>query len=140
MNNQPLRQVMDTTYSGVVLTDDLPCAKDVERAKSAFFKQFNTIYHKINFVDKNVLIHLFRLHAMSFYSAETRYIKSNKKYLKNFLHRFIKLSNESVEETHRIAIMSFLSKSIYLISSIFWLRNQSNKASDYYILEAHAYK
>ena len=83
MNNQPLRQVMDTTYLGVVLSDDLSCAKDVERAKLAFFKQFNSIYHKFSFVDKNVLLHLFRLHAMSFYGAETWYINLNKKDLKN---------------------------------------------------------
>ena len=31
MNNQPLRQVIDTTYLGVVLTDDTSYAKDVER-------------------------------------------------------------------------------------------------------------
>ena len=43
MNNQPLRQLMDTTYFGAVLTDDLSCAKDVERAKLAFFKKFNSI-------------------------------------------------------------------------------------------------
>ena len=34
---------MDTTYLGVVLTGDLSCAKDVERAKLAFFKQFNSL-------------------------------------------------------------------------------------------------
>ena len=78
MNNQPLRQVMDTTYLGVVLTDDLSCAKDVERAKLAFFKQFNSIYHKFSFVNKNVLLHIFQLHAMSFYVAETWYINLKK--------------------------------------------------------------
>ena len=29
---------MDTTYLAVVLSDDLSCAKDVERAKLAFFQ------------------------------------------------------------------------------------------------------
>ena len=62
---------METTYFGVVLTDDLSYAKDVERVKLAFFKQFNSIYHKLKFVDKDVLLHLFRLHPMSFYGAET---------------------------------------------------------------------
>ena len=71
MNNQPLRRVMDTTYLGVVLNDDLSCAKDVERAKLAFFKQFNSIYHKCSFVEKQVLVHLFQLHAMLFNGAET---------------------------------------------------------------------
>ena len=83
MNNQQLRQVMENTYLGVVLTDDLSCVRDVERAKLAFFKQFNSIYHKINFVDKNVLLHLFQLHTMSFYGVETWFIRLNEKDLKN---------------------------------------------------------
>ena len=37
MNNQPLRQVIETTYLGVLLTDDRSCTKDVDRAKLAFF-------------------------------------------------------------------------------------------------------
>ena len=74
---------METTYLGVVLTDGISCAKDVERAKLAFFIEFNSIYHNFIFVDKNFLPHLFRLHAMWFYGAETWYIKHNKKDLKN---------------------------------------------------------
>ena len=128
---------MDTTYLGVVVSDDLSCAKDVERAKLAFFKQFNSIYNKFSFVDKNVLLHIFQLHAMSFYGAEAWYIKLNKKTLKTFPYRIIQLSNVSVEETHMIVILSVLRKSIYLISSIFCLGNKSNLASDYFILEAH---
>ena len=96
MNNQPLRQLMETTYLRVVLTYDLSCTKDIERAKSAFFKQFNSIYHKISFVYKNVLPCLFRLHAMLFYGAETCYIEHNKNTLKTFPYLIKKLSNVSV--------------------------------------------
>ena len=53
----------------VVLTDDLSCAKDVEMAKLAFLKQFNSLYHKFCFADKNVLLNFFWSHAMSFYNA-----------------------------------------------------------------------
>ena len=74
---------MDTFYLGVVLTDDISCVKDVEGAELAFFKQFISIYHKFSFVDKNVMLHLFRLYAMSFYGAETWYIKLKLKYIKN---------------------------------------------------------
>ena len=35
---------MEFTYLGVVLTDDISYAKDVERAKLAFFKSFNYTY------------------------------------------------------------------------------------------------
>ena len=48
LSNQPLKQVMEITYLGVVLTDDLASAKDVEQARIPFFKQFKSIYH--NFV------------------------------------------------------------------------------------------
>ena len=36
MNNQPLRQVMETTYLEVVLTGDFSGDKDFERANLAF--------------------------------------------------------------------------------------------------------
>ena len=65
---------METTYLGVVLTDDILCAKNIERAKLLFPKELKFIYHIFRFVDKNVLLHLFRLHAMSFHGAETWYI------------------------------------------------------------------
>ena len=62
---------MESTYLGVVLTDDLSCAKEVEGAMLAFFKQFKSSYHKFSLLDKNVLLPLFRLHAMTSYGAET---------------------------------------------------------------------
>ena len=65
------------------MTDDFSCVKDVERAKLAFFKQFNSIYHNFRFVYKNVLLLLFRVHAMSVYGAETWCTELNKKDLKN---------------------------------------------------------
>ena len=52
MKNQSLTQVMESNYSGVVLTEHLSCAKNVERAKLAFFKQLNPKYYKFSFVDK----------------------------------------------------------------------------------------
>ena len=45
MNSQPLGQVMEPTELTVVSTVDLFYVKDLEQAKSAFFKQFNSIYH-----------------------------------------------------------------------------------------------
>ena len=60
MKNQQMRQVTETTYLGVELTDDLFCATDVERAKLVFSKQFNSIYQHFSFVVENVLLHLFR--------------------------------------------------------------------------------
>ena len=50
---------MEPTNLGVVLSDDLSCAKDVQRAKLAFFKQINSIYQKFSFVYTNVLFDQF---------------------------------------------------------------------------------
>ena len=50
MNHQPLRQVMITTYLGIVLTDDLSGAKDVERTKLAF------LYNSTLYITKLVLL------------------------------------------------------------------------------------
>ena len=84
---------METTHIGVVLTDELSCVKDAERAKLAFIKKSHSIYHKLSFVDKNVLLYLFWLHAISFYGAEAWYIKLNKKHLKNISEPFLKAIN-----------------------------------------------
>ena len=78
MNNQSPRQVKETNSFGVVLTGDVSCANDVERAKAAFFEQIGSIYDKLFFFEKNVLLHFFRLHTMSFYVAETLYMKLKK--------------------------------------------------------------
>ena len=78
----PLRPAHDCTYLGVVLQDDMACTKDAERAVKAFFRQYNSLYHKFSFVDTDVLIHLFKLHAMSFYGTETWFMKLYKKDIK----------------------------------------------------------
>ena len=59
MNNQSLRQVMETTYLEVVLTDDVSCVKDVERAKLAFFKKLNYVYQNFSFVIKKNIVAYF---------------------------------------------------------------------------------
>ena len=41
MKNQPLRQLVETTY--------LWCGNDVERTELAFFKQFKSIYQQFSF-------------------------------------------------------------------------------------------
>ena len=66
---------METNYLVVELTDVISCAKDVEAAKLVYFKQLNSIYHKFSFIDKNVLLHLFRLQAICFFGAGTLIIK-----------------------------------------------------------------
>ena len=129
---------METTYIGVVLTEDLSCAKDVERAKLTFCKQFKSIYHTFSLVDKNVMLHHFRLHAMLFYGAETWYIKLNKKDLRKISvphHKAIKriCERNSYDSNHEC-----LKQANLPIFKFFWLINKSKQPSDYFILEAHA--
>ena len=67
---QILKTVTECKYQGVVLSDDLPYTKDVQRAKVNFFKQFYLLYNKFYCMNQEVLIHLFKLHAMSFYGVK----------------------------------------------------------------------
>ena len=136
MNNQLLRQVMETTYL-VPSTEDISCAKDVERANLSFLKQFNFINHKYSFVDKNVLLHHFWVHAMSFYGAETWYIKLNKKRPENISVPYHKSIKRICGRNFTIITMSVLRKWIYLISSIFFLK-KLKLFSEHFIFDAHA--
>ena len=108
---------MENTYLGVVLTDDLYCAIDIERTKKAFFKQFRSMYHKFSFVGKIVLLHIFRLHAMSFYSAETpenisvSYHKTIKRINGTILYD---RNDESFEEVNLPSFKHFLAKQQFL--------------------------
>lgn len=58
-------------YLGEVLTDELSTAKDVEQDEIVSFKIINFVYHKLSSVDKSVMLHIFQLHAIPFYGAET---------------------------------------------------------------------
>ena len=65
----------------------------MERSKRTFFKQHISKYQKFSYVDTNVLLYLFRIHAMSFYDIETWFIKLHKKDLNNIsvlYHKVIK--------------------------------------------------
>ena len=70
----PLKQVSEFVYLGVVLMDNLVCTSDLERSKHIFFKQHNSIYKKNTFTVTNVLLYIFRIHALSFYSKETLFL------------------------------------------------------------------
>ena len=63
---QILKTVTECKYQGVVLSDDLPYTKDVQRAKVNFFKQFYLLYNKFYCMNQNALIYLLRLPDMSF--------------------------------------------------------------------------
>ena len=132
---------METTYLGVVLIDDLSWAKNVERAMLAFFKLFNSKYHKFSFVDKNVLLHIFLLHAMSFYAAETWYTKLNKKDPKNISTAVKRIcgrnsydsKHECLQQVHLPIFKHFLAKKqIQFIFQLFISRSPWLSNHEYY--------
>ena len=63
--------------------ENMSCTSDVERSKRSFFKQNYLIYQKISYDGANILLHLFRIHAMPFYGIETWFLKLHNKYLSN---------------------------------------------------------
>ena len=66
-----LNRVSRCVYLGVTLTDNMSVSEDVERAMNTFLRQFNSIYYRFYRSKGQVLNHLFRSHAMTFYGMET---------------------------------------------------------------------
>ena len=60
-------------YLGVELSEDLAINMDVGRVTNSFLKQFNGIFSKFYYVDRNVLLYLVKSYTMSFYGIETWY-------------------------------------------------------------------
>ena len=71
IDNQILKTVTECKYLGVVLSNDLSCTKNVERAEVSFFEKFNSLPNKFYCMVQKVLVRLFRLHAVFFYGVET---------------------------------------------------------------------
>ena len=93
LQDHPLKNVSKCVYVGVVLKDNLARTSDMERSKRTFFKQHISTYQNFSYVDTNIMLYLFRMHAMSFYGIETLFKKLHKKVLNNIpvvYHKAIK--------------------------------------------------
>ena len=66
-----LKRVDTLKYLGLVFRHDLSNSTDIDRVMNSFLQQFNSVYRKFNFVDKEVLLHLFRSYTSSFYGMES---------------------------------------------------------------------
>ena len=78
----PLERVYEYKYLGIILTESLNNDCDSSRITNGFLKQFNSMYYKFNFADRNVLNFLFRSYCSSFYGLELHYDSKRKKNLK----------------------------------------------------------
>ena len=64
---QPLLNVRECKYLGVMLTETLSMDKDVDRMPSSFLKQFNSLFSNFKYIDRKVLTFLFRTYTSLFY-------------------------------------------------------------------------
>jgi hypothetical protein len=71
--------VTKCTYLGVVFTDDFKITEDIIRVNKAFIKQFYGMFSKFYFLNRDMLIFLFRTFCTSFYGSEIWYNGSGSK-------------------------------------------------------------
>ena len=70
INNKELLIVNKYKYLGIVLSDDGRLKEDIRRCELSFLRQFYAIFRKFYFLDRNILIFLFRTYCFSFYGCE----------------------------------------------------------------------
>jgi len=70
---EPLKRVFELKYLGIILTDDMSIGKDIDRVINSFLRQYNSMFYKFNFIDRNILFFLFKTYTSSFYGIELWY-------------------------------------------------------------------
>ena len=60
----------ECTYLGMIFQDNLKLDSDVLRCTNSFFKQFNSVYHKFYFMNRDIVIFLMQTYCCSFYASE----------------------------------------------------------------------
>ena len=70
LNGEQLAQVDKCKYLGVFLTENGNIAPDIDRVTTSFLRQFNAMYSKFHFAQKDVRIHLFKAYTSSFYGID----------------------------------------------------------------------
>ena len=68
----------ETKYLGAILSSDFKLDHDINRSCFSFLKQYNAVFHRFSFLDKNILSFLIHSHCMSFYGVETWFDYRNK--------------------------------------------------------------
>ena len=70
INGHPVECVTSIRYLGYILTFDLNNTDDMNRVKSKFYIEFNSILRKFTFADNYVKLFLFKQYCLQFYGAE----------------------------------------------------------------------
>ena len=70
MNNVVIKRVYECKYLGLCFDDEMSLKCDIEKCHNAFLRQFNSMYYKFNFVNRDQLIFLFESFCRSFYGSD----------------------------------------------------------------------
>ena len=75
LNGVQLEYLDKCKYLGVILSSDGSFVPDIDRVTSSFFKQFNGMYSKYHFVQRDILYYLFKSYTSSFYGIDVWFDK-----------------------------------------------------------------
>ena len=83
MNGTLIKRVASCKYLGMIFNENLVLKDDIERCCRSFLSQFNAMFYKFSFVDREQLVFLFKSYCRSFYGCELWYSNLNSKNLFN---------------------------------------------------------
>lgn len=70
LEGEPLQLVTSFRYLGFTIQNDLKNNGDIDNARSKFYREFNCLLRKFHFVNKDVLLYLFKQYCLQLYGAE----------------------------------------------------------------------
>ena len=70
INGQLIECVNSIKYLGFIITSNLNITEDINRVKSKFYIDFNSILRKFSFTDTKVKLFLFKQYCLQFYGCE----------------------------------------------------------------------
>ena len=106
INNKAIEYVQTIKYLGYFLTYDLDESNDINKVKSKFYAEFNSILRKFSFTDRKIRLYLFKQYCTQFYGSELWLQKGTKvtvlKQLAVGFHNAVKrlLGMSTHESTH----------------------------------------
>ena len=92
LGESPIEFVTTFKYLGFVVQHNLKDDGDINRVRDRFYIDFNCLLRKFHFVDKNILLYLFKQYCLQWYGAEL-WLGDNKSAFKQFAigyHKAIK--------------------------------------------------
>ena len=73
LNNMNIVRVYHCKYLGMFFNDEMTLCNDIEKCHKTFLQQFNAMFFRFNFVNRNQLTFLFESYCMSFYGGDLWY-------------------------------------------------------------------